>query len=120
MTIPTQARHHRVAQCGRLDGWLDVRADLQDVVQYGPLGLTLVSQMLSDPLFVPAIFRHVGIPPMLDWLKHFTALGAYTLLHKAGKPVVRRLAQKSSGRRRFKLNRLLDAWKYGSGSDFRL
>lgn len=95
-------------------------AAMQDVVQYGPLGLTLVSQMLSDPLFVPSIFRHVGVPPMLDWLKHFTALGAYTLLHKAGKPVVRSLAERSSGKQRFKLNRLLDAWKYGSGSDFKL
>ncbi len=89
-------------------------------MQFGPLGLTLVSQMLSDPLFVPQIFRHVGIPPMLDWLKHFTALGAYTALHKAGKPIVRAIASRSDGKRRYRLNRLLDAWKYGSGSDFKM
>jgi len=55
---------------------------VQDVVQFGPLGSTLFGQVLDDPFFVPQIFKHVGIPPMLDWAKHFAALGSYTLLDK--------------------------------------
>ena len=55
---------------------------LQDVVQFGPMARTLFGQVLADPGFVPQIFRHVGIPPMLDWVRHFSALGTYTLLDK--------------------------------------
>ena len=60
------------------------RARLQDVVQFGPMGRTLFGQVLADPGFVPQIFKHIGIPPMLDWVRHFSALGTYTLLDKVG------------------------------------
>ena len=46
------------------------------------MGKTLFGQVLDDPGFVPQIFGHVGIPPMLDWARHFAALGSYTLLDK--------------------------------------
>ena len=46
------------------------------------MGRTLFGQVLDDPGFVPQIFGHVGIPPMLDWVRHFAALGSYTLLDK--------------------------------------
>ena len=66
---------------------------MQDVVQFGPMGRTLFGQVLDDPGFGPQIFGHVGIPPMLDWARHFAALGSYTFLDKvrvgsiaAGKP----------------------------------
>ena len=92
----------------------------QDVVQFGPLGLTLLGQMVADPLFVPAIFRHVGIPPMLDWAKHFATLGVYTLLHNVGRPLVHGMArQTGNATRRYHLQRLADAWTFGSGSDFK-
>ena len=93
----------------------------QDVVQFGPLAATLLGQMVSDPLSVPGIFRHVGILPMLDWTRHFAALGAYTALHNVGGPVLRSMArQTGSARRRYHLNRLADAWTFGSGSDYTL
>ncbi len=57
---------------------------MQDVVQFGPMARTLFGQVLDDPGFVPQIFSHVGIPPMLDWARHFVALGSYTLLDKVG------------------------------------
>ena len=53
-------------------------------MQFGPMGRTLFGQVLADPGFVPQIFKHVGIPPMLDWVRHFSALGTYTLLDKVG------------------------------------
>ena len=46
------------------------------------MGKTLFGQVLDDPGFVPQIFGHVGIPPMLDWVRHFAALGSYTFLDK--------------------------------------
>lgn len=46
------------------------------------MGRTLFGQVLDDPGFVPQIFGHVGIPPMLDWARHFAALGSYTFLDK--------------------------------------
>ena len=90
------------------------------MVQFTPLALTLLGQMVSDPLSVPAIFRRVGIPPMLDWARHFAALGAYTVLHRAAGPLLGSMARRAgSRRRRYHLSRLADAWMYGSGSDYR-
>ena len=49
---------------------------LQDVVQFGPLGATLLGQVQSQPGSIPAILAHVGALPILDWTRHFLALGA--------------------------------------------
>ncbi|CAL5219975.1 g1912 [Coccomyxa viridis] len=92
---------------------------LQDVVQFGPMGKTLFGQVLDDPGFVPQIFGHVGIPPMLDWVRHFAALGSYTFLDKVGRPVLDNMAKGSDAKRQYRLRRLADAWRYGSGSDFK-
>ncbi len=40
---------------------------MQDVPQFGPLAATMFGQMVSDPLFVPHILKHVGIGPFVDW-----------------------------------------------------
>lgn len=45
-------------------------------MQFKPLGKTLVQQMVEDPALLPQIFRHVGILPLLDWSRHFAALGS--------------------------------------------
>ena len=52
---------------------------VQDVVQFGPLGATLLGQVQSQPGSIPAILAHVGALPILDWTRHFLALGAPTL-----------------------------------------
>lgn len=51
----------------------------QDVVQFGPLGATLLGQVQSQPGSIPAILAHVGALPILDWTRHFLALGAPSL-----------------------------------------
>ena len=80
----------------------------------------MLGQTVADPLFVPAIFRHVGILPMLDWARHFAALGLYTLLHNVGRPFVNGMAKQTrSATRRYHLQRLADAWTFGSGSDYK-
>ena len=55
----------------------------QDVVQFGPLGATLLGQVQSQPGSIPAILAHVGALPILDWTRHFLALGAPTLHHNS-------------------------------------
>ena len=95
-------------------------AGVQDVVQPGPLAATLGGQMMSDPLFVPQILAHVGPLPLADWAVHFVALVWYRALHAAAAPAVREAAKKLPPRQRYVLHRWLDAWKYGSGQDYRL
>jgi hypothetical protein len=46
------------------------------VVQFGPLGATLLGQVQSQPGSIPAILQHVGPLPILDWTRHFLTLGA--------------------------------------------
>ena len=55
---------------------------MQDVVQFAPLGKTLMRQMVGDFGLIPQIFQHVGVFPLLDWSRHFAALGLYTSLNK--------------------------------------
>ena len=51
-------------------------------MQFAPLGKTLVRQMVGDFGLIPQIFQHVGVFPLLDWSRHFAALGLYTSLNK--------------------------------------
>ncbi len=93
---------------------------MQDVVQFGPLSLTLAGQMAADPLFVSQIFSHVGIPPLLDWAKHYVALATYTILYNLVTPVAPAIVKQLPPRQRFLFRRQLEAWQYGAGLDYRL
>lgn len=93
---------------------------LQDVVQFGALGRTLAGQMLARPAFVPQILAHVGVGPLLDWTRHFVLLGLFTGLYKAFKPLDGLVSSRLSLRLRYEWKRTLEAWEYGSGSDYRL
>ena len=122
------------------------RPFLQDVVMFGGLGKTLLTMAVKAPLFVPQILVQAGPGPILDWAKHFATLGAYDMASRAAegilKPVARALAgvapsgelvagddeaSAAAGwdfavldkRQRFMFRRRLDAWKWGSGRDYR-
>ena len=122
------------------------RPFLQDVVMFGGLGKTLLTMAVKAPLFVPQILAQAGPGPILDWAKHFATLGAYDVASRAAegilKPVARALAgvapsgelvagddeaSAAAGwdfavldkRQRFMFRRRLDAWKWGSGRDYR-
>ncbi|KAK9845750.1 hypothetical protein WJX81_001368 [Elliptochloris bilobata] len=97
-----------------------LRPFLQDVVRFGPLGATLLGQVQTQPGSIPAILAHVGVLPILDWTRHFLALGMYTALHRLARPAVAAAADRLGPSARFRLRRTLDAWEYGSGADFRL
>lgn len=97
---------------------------LQDVIQFGPMLTTIGAQALTDPGSVPGLTVHVGLGPMAEWLGHMGALGAYTFMHGAAEAAGARAAVgrllAGDKRRRFAANRLLDAWEFGSGLDYKL
>jgi hypothetical protein len=98
-----------------------MRPFLQDVVKFGAFGRVVTGQMMSDPFVVPQIFRHVGLVAMLDWLRHYLALGVFKVLHELSKPVRKSVeAGARDDKTRYRIRRWLEAWEYGSGSDHRM
>jgi hypothetical protein len=61
----------------------------------------------------------LGVLAITDFLYHMTALGWYTFLARNLGPV---LAERSktlpNGDARFRMNRLVEQWKFGSGLDY--
>ncbi|CAL1407155.1 unnamed protein product [Linum trigynum] len=97
-----------------------LRPFLQDVIQFGALTKTLGLVMLNKPQIIPSIFKQVGVPVLLDWSGHFIMLGLYTFLSTFADPAIRPLLNSSSSKTKYVWNRRLDAWKYGSGLDYKL
>jgi hypothetical protein len=96
-----------------------LRPFLQDVPQFGALAATLASMMLTNPRLIPPILWHCGPGPLLDWLRHFVAMGLYTLLWRLAAPVAPALrAAPLPPAARYRVRRTLDAWQYGSGLDY--
>lgn len=97
-----------------------MRPFLQDVLQFNGLLRTLLLAGIKDPLTPFKIVPHVGIVAMLDFFKHFSAMGWYILLaHSFGDRVMAlsRWRRLSAGAR-FSLRRKAEAWKFGSGLDY--
>lgn len=97
-----------------------LRPFLQDVIQFWPLVKTLGLVMLTAPQIIPSIFKQVGLPVLLDWSGHFFMLGYYTFMSSYASPLVRPLVNTFPSKRKYRWNRYLDAWKYGSGLDYEL
>jgi len=96
-----------------------LRPFLQDVVTFKGLGRTLVSMTLTKPLFVPNILAQAGAGPILDWFKHFVALGVYDALASPAKALMTPAGefQALPKRARFMIRRKLEAIVYGAGRD---
>ncbi|NET88272.1 MAG: FAD-binding oxidoreductase [Kamptonema sp. SIO1D9] len=87
---------------------------LQDVVKFSGLAKTLPR---VKPSLVLPIIPQVGLPMLLDWLKHYLNLAVYTGLYSVGKnfaPLMKNLPLQQQ----YFYHRWLDAWKYGSGKDY--
>ena len=87
---------------------------LQDVIQFSGLFKTLPR---VNPKLVFPLLPQVGIPTLLDWLKHYLNLAVYTSLYPVGsklEPLSKSLFPKSQ----YSYHRWVDAWKYGSGGDY--
>lgn len=91
---------------------------LQDVVQFPALTQTLLRTQIYHPELVLKIIPQVGLATLLDWMVHYFNLGAYTGFYKMGEilhPGVRNLPPVPQ----YYFRRWIDAWKYGSGKDYR-
>ncbi|MCO5609180.1 hypothetical protein L7F22_063403 [Adiantum nelumboides] len=96
-----------------------LRPFLQDVIQFGPLAKTLGSIILSRPDILPSIFKQVGLQAVLEWIVHFTWLGIYSILSMAVTPWLLPRTTKMPKKEQFIWRRRFDAWKYGSGLDYK-
>lgn len=91
------------------------------MLQPGPLAATLVRQIVSDPLSVPAILAWVGPAAMFDWLLHFMGLVLFSFLHWDAAKYQRWTQdfKSLSPRHRFRVRRTLESWEYGCGADYK-
>lgn len=91
-----------------------LRPFLQDVIQFSSLAKTLP---FVNPLQVFPILPQVGIPSLIDWLRHYLNLAAYSGLY----PLARSLApltQSLSPEQQYRYHRWQEAWQYGAGQDY--
>lgn len=92
---------------------------LQDVVQFGALTKSLLTIGIFHPKLVLQIFPQVGLGALLDWMLHYINLGVYSVLFQLSS-MVKPWLNKLPDNPKYYLHRLIDAWKYGSGSDYHL
>ncbi|MFN7416121.1 MAG: FAD-dependent oxidoreductase [Dolichospermum sp.] len=90
---------------------------LQDIVQFWALTKTLLKTGLSHPLLVAKIIPQVGLLSLLDWMLHYVNLIVYTSLFSLS-PRLEILVNNLSPENRYYWHRLIDKWKFGSGSDY--
>ena len=102
-----------------------LRPFLQDVVQFGSLSQALFKTSIDSPLVVTKVIPQVGLPPLVNWMRHYLSLGAYGALLPLGEAVANwqnsRSPQKDdrkNARGQYYLDRWIQAWKYGSGGDY--
>jgi len=95
---------------------------LQDVVRIDGLLGSLSRSFMADPTFTPQIINHVGIPALVDWLGHVTMIAVYTGLHNFASPILKIFIEngvwEGKEREEWRLKRKMEAWEYGSGSDY--
>ena len=100
-------------------GQRTIKPFLQDVVRFDGLVASLAGSFVADPLFMPEIVAHVGIPVLADWLGHVGMMGLYTVLDVAVAPSLESwINELEDPREKFGWKRQLEAWKFGSGRDY--
>ncbi|MFM9159499.1 MAG: FAD-binding oxidoreductase, partial [Dolichospermum sp.] len=90
---------------------------LQDIVQFVPLTKTLLKTGLSHPLLVAKIIPQVGLLSLLDWMLHYVNLIVYTRLFNLS-PMLEILVNNLPQEKQYYWHRLIDKWRFGSGSDY--
>ena len=103
---------------------------LRDVVRFDALSQTLFRVSLARPDLVISLIPRLGLPSLLDWMRHYLSLGAYGAVAGLGDrenvaaiaKKVRQQLQRSrpslSAKVGFYGDRWLDACRYGSGADW--
>lgn len=98
-----------------------IKPFLQDVIRFDGLIGSLARSFIADPLFMPEIVAHVGLPRLVNWLGHVYMMGYYGLLDAFVSPILEPIANNIKNKKnRFLLRRKMEAWKYGSGNDYTL
>ncbi len=100
---------------------------LQDIVQFSALTQTLLKTGLANPGLVAKIIPQVGLINLFDWVVHYGNLGVYTTLYgNLGvyttlfwlSPMLETLVKYLPIQQQYYWHRLIDGWKFGSGSDY--
>lgn len=92
---------------------------LRDVVTASGLSKTILNMSVRNPLLAMRMTSFVGLKELLIWTRHYLALVGYA----TALPVIKRIRDFSverglvKGKRKFLLNRMVDAVTYGSGAD---
>lgn len=84
---------------------------LQDTIMFGPLSKTMFQMMFEDPVAIFRVVYLLGPRTLAEWFVHYILLGFYSFLDFA----VGGLREKTDN---YYIRRYMDAWHYGSGSDF--
>lgn len=95
-----------------------LRPFLQDVVQFGSLSQALLRATVSAPLTVTKVLPRVGVAPLLDWTRHYLALGGYSALAPLGQAIAHGSRDSRDPSQQYYLNRWAQALHYGSGGDY--
>jgi lycopene cyclase CruP len=90
---------------------------LQDIVKFTALTQTLLKTAISYPMIVIKVIPQVGLANLFDWMVHYINLGIYTFLFSQSK-ILEPWIKNMSDNYQYYVHRLIDAWKYGSGSDY--
>jgi lycopene cyclase CruP len=88
---------------------------LQDVVQFPGLAKAMLMTGLIHPVQVLGLLPQLGVPALLDWSRHFAALGSYGLL---GAIAQLPTATQSLTRQSYRQRRRQESWWYGAGLDY--
>ncbi|MBD2341062.1 FAD-binding oxidoreductase [Calothrix sp. FACHB-156] len=90
---------------------------LQDIVKFPALTQTLVKTGLANPGLIAKIIPQVGLINLLDWILHYVNLSIYTTLFWLS-PMLETLVRYLPNQQQYYWHRLIDAWQFGSGSDY--
>ena len=91
---------------------------LQDVIQCLPLSKTLTKTAFTHPGLIAQIIPQVGLLTLLDWLGHYANLAGYAVLDATGRSL-QRWIDRLPLPQHYYWQRRLEAWKYGSGGDYK-
>ena len=92
---------------------------LQDVVCIDGLVGSLAKLFVANPSFMPQTVNHVGIPSLVDWIGHVSMMTLYSVLHATATPVMTPFVDSMEyPGQKFQWRRRMEAWKFGSGSDY--
>jgi hypothetical protein len=101
-------------------GLQTIKPFLQDVIRFDGLVGSLARSFAADPTFMPQIVLHVGLPRLIDWLGHVSMMGLYDFLDSFVSPLIEPFVLRMEDPAElFLWRRRMEAWRFGSGNDYK-